>query len=271
MTAEGEYWACRVCRSINTARSGRCYSCHTPREAAAVNPTDMPTTGEAPKVEHSSTFSATETFAVAVSLSTAIFIISGLVSTWTMYSIGSLRGDRHVAEANALLADRTILLALTPVLGGVALIAYALWISRVVANLPALGVGWSRVSPTMAMIEPLIPGFNLYALPARVGEVIRKLDERGAAIPLLGLGWILVVIPPIVAGILMRFSLVIEDTGDFFRTAGFLFFLVFSIEAVGLGIGLWIIWQVERLQRLRLAGGAPATAGATPGDSTAAR
>lgn len=269
MTGEGEYWACRVCRSINTMRAGRCYRCHTPREAAAVNPTEMPTTGEAPKVEHNATYASTETWAVVVSLATAVFIISGLVSSWTMYSIGTLRSEGDVAAANALLGDRIVFLALTPILGAVALIGYALWISRVVANLPALGVGWSRVSAQMAMLEPLIPGFNLYALPARVGEVIRKLDERSTALPLLGLGWILVVIPPIVAGVILRFSAYVEDRGDFFLTAGFLFFLVFAFEAVGLGIGLWIVWQVERLQRTRAEGGV-ATAPATPAESSPA-
>jgi hypothetical protein len=274
MTSETDFWACRVCRSINTARASRCYSCHTPREAAAVNPTDMPTTGAAPKLEVQSTVSSTETFAVAVSLATAIFIFSGLISTWTMYSIGTLRAERQMAEASALLADRTILLALTPVLGVAALVAYAAWIRGVVANLPGLGLGWSRVSPDMAFIEPLIPGFNLYALPARVGEVIKKLDEHSTALPMLGLGWILVVIPPIAAGFMMRFSLLVEDTGDFFRTAGFLFLLVFAIEAVGLGIGLWIVWQVERLQRAR-ADARPAPSSSTtpsgPGEASPAR
>jgi hypothetical protein len=255
MTAETDFWACRVCRSINTARAERCYSCHTPREAAAVKPTEMPTIGAAPRLEITATVSSTETFAVAASLATAIFIIGGLISAWTMYSVGTLRAERHVQEAYALLADRTILLAVTPVLGAVALVAYALWISRVVANLPGLGVGWSRVSPRMALLEPLIPGFNLYALPARVGEVIRKLDEQSPALPLLALGWGLVVIPPIAAGIMVRFSLLVQDTGDFFQTAGFLILLAFTIEAVGLGIGLWIVWQVERLQRTRVEAG----------------
>src|SRR4029077_5959627 len=67
---------------------------------------------------------------------------------------------------------------------GIALVAYGAWISRVVDNLPALGAGYSRVSPRTAFIEPLIVGYNVISLPARVGEVLRKLDHtnRGQAI-----------------------------------------------------------------------------------------
>ena len=258
MTAEAEFWPCRVCRSINTARSTRCYRCHTPREAAAINPADMPTIGELPKVEHHAVYRSTETFAVGVTLATAVFILSGFVTFWTLFSAGTLRAERKYADASALLADRALLLGLTPVLAALALLAYALWISRVVGNLPAVGVGWSRVSPSMALIEPFIPGYNLYALPARVGEVIRKVDEKSNAIPLLGLGWILVVGPPIVAGILLRVSLVIESEDDFFRSAGFAFFLAYALQAAGLAIGLFIVWQVERLMRTRAEAGVQA-------------
>jgi hypothetical protein len=260
MTAEADFWACRVCRSINSQRADRCYRCHTPREAAAVKPTDMPTTGSLPKLEHTAVYRSTEAFAVGVTLATAVFILSGLLTFWTAYSVGTLRAERHLADANALLSERALLIGATPVLAAVTLLAYAAWISRVVANLPAVGVGWSRVSPTMAFVEPLIPGFNLYAVPARVAEVIRKVDEHSSAIPLLGLGWILVVVPPIAAGLILRFTLVIEATDELFRTAGFAFFLAFVIEATGLGIGLFVLWQVERLMRGRAESGPVARA-----------
>lgn len=251
MTSEGDLWACRVCRSINSRRSNRCYSCHTPREAAAVNPTDLPTTGQAPPVEHKGTYRSTETLAVVVTLAAVAFILATLAVTYLLWQVADLRSAGERAESDALFEGLTPLFVLAPALGIAALVAYAAWIRGVVANLPALGLGYSRVSPQMAFIEPLIPGFNLYALPARVGEVLRKLDDKGPGLPLLGLSFILVIGAPAVAAVLIRISREVEATGDFLRTSGFTLFLAFTVQAVGLAIGLYLVWMVERLVRAR--------------------
>jgi hypothetical protein len=251
MTSDTDYWACRVCRSINARRSNRCYSCHTPREAAAVNPMDLPTTGQAPPVVHTGTYRSTEARAVLVTLATAIFILGSLAATFMLWQVAELRSAGERGQSDDLFESLTPLFVLVPILGIAALVSYAAWISRVVENLPALGLGYSRVSPTMAFLEPLIPGFNLYALPARVGEVIRKLDEKGPGLPLLGLSFILVIGAPIAAGVLIRVSREFETTGDFLRTSGFTLFLAFAVQAVGLGIALYLVWLVERLARTR--------------------
>ena len=251
MTSETEYWACRVCRSINARRSSRCYSCHTPREAAAVKPTDLPTTGQAPPVVHTGTYRSTETQAVVLTLATAVFILGSLAATYMLWQVGELRRAGQGSQSDRLFADMTPLFVAAPILGIAALVAYAAWISRVVSNLPALGLGYSRVSSQMAFLEPLIPGFNLYALPARIGEVLKKLDEKGPGLPLLGLSFLLVIGAPLAAAVLIRVSREFESTGDFLRTSGFTLFLAFTVQAVGLAIGLYLVWQVERLARTR--------------------
>jgi hypothetical protein len=253
VTGDAELWACRVCRSINTRRANRCYSCHTPREAAAVKPTDLPTTGKAPPVVHTGTYRSTETQAVVLTLATIVFILATLAATFVLWRVAELRRGGQAAQSDRLFADMTPLFALAPILGVAALVAYAAWISRVVGNLPALGLGYSRVSSQMAFIEPLIPGFNIYALPARLGEVLKKVDEKGPGLPLLGLSFILVIGAPLAAGVLIRVSRELEASGDFLRTSGFTLLLAFSVQAVGLAIGLYLVWQVERLTRSRAA------------------
>ena len=250
MTAD-ELWACRVCRSINSRRANRCYSCHTPREAAEVKPADMPTTGAMPAVVHTGTYQSTEMRAVITTVAVAAFVLGTLVSTFLLWQVGSLRGAGQRQASEELFNGITPLLALVPILGIVALVAYAFWISRVVSNLPALGLGYSRVSATMAFLEPLIPGFNLYALPARLGEVLKKLDEKGNGLPLLGLASILFIGPAIIAAVAIRLSRELETTGDFLRTSGFTLFIAFVVQATGLLIGVYLIWQVERLARER--------------------
>jgi hypothetical protein len=251
MTADTEYWACRVCRSINTRRANRCYSCHTPREAAAVNPADLPTTGAAPPVVHTGTYQSSEMRAVLATVAVIAFVLGTLASTLLLWQVGSLRGAGERPASDELFAGIIPLLALVPVFGILSLVAYASWISRVVSNLPAIGLGYSRVSPTMAFMEPLIPGFNLYALPARLGEVLKKLDEKGSGLPLLGLAAILFIGPAIVAAVAIRISREFETTGDFLHTSGFTLFLAFVFQAIGLLIGVYLMWQVERMARAR--------------------
>ena len=249
MTAESEYWACRVCKSINSRRSNRCYSCHTPREAAEINPRDMPTVGEMPPVVHTGAYQSTEIRAVLLTVALIAFVLGTLASTYLLWQVAALRGAGERAASDELFNGITPLLILVPVFGVLALLAYAAWISRVVSNLPALGLGYSRTSPSMAFLEPLIPGFNLYALPARLGEVLKKLDEKGNGLPLLGLAAVLFLGPALVAAVGIRISREFETTGDFLRTSGFTLFLAFVFQAMALLIGLYLVWKVERLAR----------------------
>ncbi len=253
MTAGSDLWACRVCRSINTRRSNRCYSCHTPREAAAVSPADLPTIGAAPPVVHTGTYQSSELRAVMATVAVVAFVLGTLATTFLLWQVGSLRGGGQRQASEDLFNGIAPFLVLVPLLGILALLAYAAWISRVVSNLPAIGLGYSRVSTTMAFMEPLIPGFNLYALPARLGEVLKKLDEKGSGLPLLGLSAILFIGPAIVAAIAIRISREFETTGDFLRTSGFTLFLAFVFQAMGLLIGVYLIWRVERLAGARAA------------------
>jgi len=262
VTAESDLWACRVCRSVNSRRSNRCYSCHTPREAAEVKPADLPTVGEAPPIEHTYTYRTSEMRAVFVTLATAILIMVTFVVLYLLWQASSLRVAGQRAESEDLYDTVLPFLPFLPVLAGVALVTYAAWISRVVANLPALGLGYSRVSSTMAFIEPLIPGFNLYAIPARVGEVLRKLDERGNGLPLLGLAWVLFIVPVAVLGLAIRISTPgsrfdylfnlprspIQPSG--IQTVAFTLFMGFTVQAMALLIGLFLVWKIERLSRM---------------------
>jgi hypothetical protein len=198
------------------------------------------------------------------------------VATYLLWRAASLRVAGERAASDDLYGAVVPFLPVLPVAAAVALLAYAAWISRVVANLPALGVGFSRVSSTMAFIEPLIPGFNLYALPARVGEVLKKLDEKGNGLPLLGLAWVLFLVPVAVVAVAVRVSLPgsrldylfdlpsspIEANG--IQTIAFSVFLGFTFQAMALLIGLFLVWKVERLSRTLAAAGPKAQAVRSP-------
>jgi hypothetical protein len=256
MKTEEEFWACSVCRSMNPRRSDRCYSCHTPREFAGASPAEvaMSPSGPAPMpVPIAAIYQSSESRAVIVTVATDLFLLGSAVALWAFWSIGDLRAAGRAADADRLLAQRLPVLAAAPALGVVALLAYAAWISRVVANLPALGLGFSRVSPTMAFIEPLIPGMNLYSLPARAGEVLSKLEGVGRGHVLIGLAWLIGVTPAFAAVWILRIGRFTESGADWLRTTGVTFLVTAALSGVGILIGLVVIWHIEALCRDRAA------------------
>jgi Domain of unknown function (DUF4328) len=255
MTAESDFWACRACRSINTSRANRCYKCHVPREVAGVKPTEISVTEAPPVIGPTGTYRSSENRAVLATIATVVFILGTYVALWIGLQVGNLRADRQRDAADQLFQSSQLLLLLPAVLGVVALVAYGLWISRAVANLPPLGAGYSRVSPTWAFFEPLIPGLNLYSLPARAGEVISKLGGSTVGMPLIAISFFLVIGPPIAAGIFLRATrFVSRPLREFWGTVGPTLLLSFTIQVIGLAIALYLVWHIEGMFRRRLAG-----------------
>ena len=253
---ESEYWACSSCRSINTSRSNRCYKCHVPREVAGVKPTELSVTAPAPVLGPTGTYRSSESRAVLATIATVAFILGTYVALWIGLQIGNLRADRQRAAADQLFQSSQLLIGLPVVLGVLALIAYGLWISRAVANLPPLGAGYSRVSPSWAFFEPLIPGLNLYSLPARAGEVISKLGGSMLGTSLVAISFFLIIGPPIAAGIFLRvFARTFSDPPrEFWRTLGTTLLASFTVQVVGLIIALYVLWHIEGMFRRRVAG-----------------
>jgi hypothetical protein len=244
-----DIWVCGRCRSINPLSRGRCYRCNTPIEVAAAKPEELTVQHVEVAPEPTGVYRSSETLAVVVSIATVAFIMATLVALWINWSATDLRSNGEAGAAQELLRDRLPLLVLAPVIGALAVASYGLWIRRVVENLPALGVGYSRVSPTWAFFEPMIPGFNLYALPTRIAEAIEKLGPHPWAVPLLGLALLLAFVPPVAAGVLLRFT-GLFGTGEELRGAIAIgLILVFICQAIALVLGLVVLWQVEGLQR----------------------
>jgi hypothetical protein len=251
---EADFWACKVCRSINTQRSSRCYSCHTPREVAGVKPTEISVTEPPPVIGPTGTYRSTETRAVLVTIATVAFILGTYMALWIGYQVGDLRASRQPDAASDLFQSSQLLLGLPVVLGIAALVAYAWWISGAVANLPPLGAGYSRVSPNWAFLEPLIPGLNLYALPARAAEVISKLGGSTLGTSLVAISFFLLIGPPVVAAIVVRISRTLEGR-EFWRTLGATLLTSFTVQVVGLVIALYVVWHIEGMFRKRIGAG----------------
>jgi hypothetical protein len=256
---EADFWACRVCRSINGLRADRCYSCHTPREVAAVKPTDLSVTEREPPPGPTGTYVSSEGRAVWVTIAAVAFILATFIALWMNWQVGDLRASADRAAADQLFQERAPFLLVPTVLGILALVAYGAWISRAVANLPPLGAGYSRVSSSWAFLEPLIPGLNLYSLPARAGEVVQKLGGSGKGLPMIAISFFLIIGPPVVAAVLIRVSRMFIDGPEYHRTVATTLIVMFGAQTIGLLLALGVMWHIEGLFRARVAKGMPAT------------
>jgi ribosomal protein L40E len=255
MKSAADIWICNVCRSINPINSNRCYRCHTPIQIAAAKPDEL-SVHQKPQTAHTTpvgTYRTTESLAVLVTVGAVAFMLAGLLALWTNYTINDLRASDGREAANALFQQRLLFLIPAPVIGVLALLAYAAWIRRIIENLPALGLGFARVSPTWAFVEPLIPGFNLYSIPARIAEVIEKLGGHLYATALIGLAWFLVVVPAALLVYLARFTGFLGTGAELLRVTSIGALVVFVFQVVALALMLVVLWQVEKLHRAKAA------------------
>lgn len=176
-----DMWACGSCRSVNNGKSNRCYSCHAPRAVVAVAAGEMPTLGKtvAAPAEHPYR-SARLRALLASGLILAAAVISLILWWYEFRLVGALlaEDDVQIIELLAETSTQLFLVAWVPI-AVAGLIMWAAWISRMMDNLPALGLGYPQVTPTMAFVENFLPGFNIFRMPARIREVTRKLQPNG--------------------------------------------------------------------------------------------
>jgi hypothetical protein len=69
------------------------------------------------------------------------------------------------------------------------LLFFALWLSRVVSNVPALGGGIPNTTPGRAFVYTLLPVVNLLKVPAMVQDVLYRLDPKGGGRFMVGIAW----------------------------------------------------------------------------------
>jgi hypothetical protein len=180
-------WVCGACRSINQPREQRCYKCRTPRDLGQVDPETLVVAGAGskPTVDPKAAVGTYRSSAGRALTAQALIVFTIVVTTMAKVlgadAISRVLDGREVADADATLV--AILGAGGLLLAVATLVAFGLWLSQVVANVPTLGLGWPNVTPSAAFIENLIPGVNVLRVPAIVRDVMTRLDTgpRGEA------------------------------------------------------------------------------------------
>jgi hypothetical protein len=213
-----ESWVCGNCLSINAARSDRCYSCRSPRTMAidptVATPTSKVIGDESPLEERAeiarragAAYESSAPLATLVRLAVAVATIATL--GMVVFDIWAVRQDPGAGEsgwitwlldpeASSVAEVAWLGLVVTVAVAGVWLGAFAIWgwwLSRVVANVPALGGGWTGTGPVAAFISAVVPVSNLVWGTAVLRDALVRLSPpEGARLSLLTAWWMSLVL-----------------------------------------------------------------------------
>lgn len=189
---DADIWVCGECRSVNALRAKQCYRCRTPRDVAAVDPSQIEGTGHG-KLREVALPEFHSSRGAALLASALLIVLAVMQIVWTVADTILLG---RVARNPGLLADPTFARSTESLVAGtlliaalgvalLALIAWAFWLSRAVMAMPALGLGYPAANGLMAFVENFLPGLNLFRVPAIVRDVMRRLEPetlRGEAL-----------------------------------------------------------------------------------------
>ena len=177
-TLAGDFWVCGDCRSINNAGARQCYNCRTPRDRAAVDPSAIDPSSKGPlrTIELPEFKSSRWAAMLATILIVAVAVMQVVQFNLSAQLINQQIAGTDPTEEQLIYVGSIAILSFG--IGLLALIAWALWLSRTVTSMPALGLGYPAASGMMAFYENFIPVLNLYRVPAIVRDVVRRLEPK---------------------------------------------------------------------------------------------
>lgn len=252
-----EPWICGSCRSLNQPSASRCYKCRTPRALVEADPTTLVVAGEGHSAAVASVTKAAQSSALGgykeswarAGLTQCMLVGTAILAI--IYSIAGadiigmvVNGDTHSAERDI---DAVAWLGgLLFVFAAVTLVSWAAWLSRVVDNVPKVGLGWPNVTPTAAFIENFLPGWNLFRVPAIVRDVLHRLEPKdGRGNSLLVAAWL-----GLVGGVVLP-RVVAIVAGFFVESIAQALSLGLILGQVGLGLTLvGIVFLVLLVRRI---------------------
>jgi hypothetical protein len=263
-------WVCGNCRSINQPREGRCYRCRTPRELVEADPDTLIVAGAGasrppeeirPTVGYRSSASRAVMTQLLVAAGLAVTVVSSVMGADL---VGRLL-DGSAAETDTSFGVVGLLGIAGLGLGAAALVSWAMWLSRVVANVPALGLGWPNLTPNQAIFESLIPGVNLYRVPAILRDVVNRLEPNGKGEAIIAAGWL-----GLVGGLLLPRALswallfTVGSLDDFVTLRYVAGQLGLGLTLVGGAVLIYLVQWIETRMRQRASGTVPAAASVPP-------
>ena len=254
-----EPWICGSCRSLNQASASRCYKCRTPRALVEADPTRLVVAGEGHSAAVAAVTKAAQTAAIGGYRDSWLLSILAqglLVATGIMAVLATVAGADvwHLvfeggddAAGGITMTPAVVLSLVVWVVAAATLLAWAGWLSRVVDNVPKVGLGWPNVTPSAAFIENFLPGWNLYRVPAIVRDVLHRLEpQNGRGEMLLVAAWL-----GLVGGVVMPRTVraaagfLFESPADFASVHAVLGQVGLGLTLVGIAFLILLIRRVE--------------------------
>jgi hypothetical protein len=196
-----DIWVCASCNSINRQRDTRCYKCGSKQDEATRQGAIVDLRTERAAQERAVTrYQGSLIRALlAAGFIVAVAVLGVVVLNESLGAIRYLRdqipdilqtGVIDEAElsrraAGAVVPEQAQLVA---AIG--ALLFFATWLSRVVANIPALGGGTPSRTPTQAFVYPLIPVWNLFKVPPIIQDALYRLDAKAGGFFMVLVAWV---------------------------------------------------------------------------------
>ena len=214
-----DVWFCSSCHSLNRQRDRRCYKCHEPQEESTDLGSELrvhTAIANRTVVSYHSTWLLA---LVAIGLILAVaalgvaITLAGLADVeWVRTQIaGIVNGETFDQAELARRSEQLVGPSLLHLALGIgALVTFAAWLSRVTANIPALGGGTPGTTPTKAFIYPLIPLWNLIKVPGMIQDALYRVDPKAGGFFMVLIAWFGLVgswIVSFVGGWVLGFSL----------------------------------------------------------------
>ena len=253
-----DIWVCGTCHSINRQRNARCYKCSAKQDMSASGPLADLRAERALVQRAAKPYRSSLIFAIIASAFILIVAVLGvLVLIESLAGIRFIReqlpaiiaGTLDEGELRRVLAGAVVPIIIRSLCAAMALLAFATWLSRVFANIPALGGGSPSVSSTRAFFTPFIPVYNLVKVPPLIQEALYKVDPRAGGFFMVAAAWIGLVGSAIVTFVIGSwFNLRVLSIAQNAQTLGQ------AIEEFGAAYDLLVI--VEIITTLMVAAGA---------------
>lgn len=194
-----DIWVCGTCHSINRQRNAKCYKCGAKQDMSASGPladlrTERALIQRAARPYRSSLF-----FALIAGAAILVVAVLGIILLNESVASARFIRDRLPAIVGGTFDERDLAQAIAPALvpalartvaAGIALLAFAIWLSRVISNIPALGGGQPSASSTRAFVAPFIPIYNLVKVPPLIQEAMYRTDPRAGGFFMIAIAWV---------------------------------------------------------------------------------
>jgi hypothetical protein len=219
-----DIWVCSQCSSINRQRSSNCYKCKAPQSMATGAMAEVRVESAIANRMYVRYRSGRFLFIMAAGLILAVGMLGLLIVLASLSDLDLVRKVIHAAASGATVDDSEILSRSNRLAGPqlvhlglavAAVLAFALWLSRVISNIPALGGGVPGTTPTRAFIYTLIPIWNLWKVPGMVQDALYRLDAQAGGFFMIVIAWFGLVgsyLVSVVANIVISVALVSNIT-----------------------------------------------------------